>query len=198
MVEHEGNGRWVEIEFDCLPLRSVTRLDVPLDASPVYEQFVLRVKQAIGKHGSHNAYYLHRGKCEFHLTNSQEQGRVAFQFEGTALTEYTHPGVGHACLLNDQYSEYGEKIVPWLKGPQMPKTSFHDWKTAFMQTDNRKKIRQAYRQKVAEMTTTHFDPLNQFAVSDDELDTENIEAEFETNAVDAVDDAENDDIADSE
>ena len=79
-------GQWVEIEFDCLPLRSVTRLDVPVDASPVYEQFVLRVKQAMSKHGSHNAYYLHRGVCTYHLTNDPEIGTVVFQFEGTVLT----------------------------------------------------------------------------------------------------------------
>ena len=58
------SGQWVEIEFDCLPLRSVTRLDVPVDASPVYEQFVLRVKEAMAKHGSHNTYYLHRGRWD--------------------------------------------------------------------------------------------------------------------------------------
>ena len=79
-------GQWVEIEFDCLPLRSVTRLDVPVDASPAYEQFVLRVKQAMSKHGSHNAYYLHRGVCTYHLTNDSEIGTVVFRFEGTALT----------------------------------------------------------------------------------------------------------------
>ncbi len=79
-------GQWVEIEFDCLPLRSVTRLDVPVDASPAYEQFVLRVKQAMTKHGSHNAYYLHRGICTYHLTNDPEIGTVTFRFEGTLLT----------------------------------------------------------------------------------------------------------------
>lgn len=79
-------GQWVEIEFDCLPLRSINRLDVPVDASPVYEQFVLRVKAAMERHGSHNAYYLHRGKCTFHLTNDSECGAVTFSFEGTLLT----------------------------------------------------------------------------------------------------------------
>lgn len=79
-------GNWVEIEFDCLPLRSVTRLDVPVDASPAYEQFVLRVKQAMEKHGSHNTYYLHRGTCTYHLTNNPKIGTVVFRFEGTALT----------------------------------------------------------------------------------------------------------------
>lgn len=79
-------GHWVEIQFDCLPLRSVTRLDVPLDASPVYEQFVLRVKNAMEKHGSHNSYYLHQGTCKFHLTNDRDAGEIAFRFEGTVLT----------------------------------------------------------------------------------------------------------------
>ena len=29
---------YVDISFDCLPLRSVTRLDVPIDASPKYRE----------------------------------------------------------------------------------------------------------------------------------------------------------------
>lgn len=79
-------GQWVEIEFDCLPLRSITRLDVPVDASPAYEQFVLRVKAAMSKHGSHNTYYLHRGSCTYHLTNDPSRGTVCFDFEGTVMT----------------------------------------------------------------------------------------------------------------
>ena len=80
-------GQWVEIEFDCLPLRSITRLDVPVDASPVYEQFVLRVKEAMSKHGTHNTYYLHRGMCTYHLTNDSAHGSVTFAFEGTVMTD---------------------------------------------------------------------------------------------------------------
>lgn len=80
-------GKWVDIEFDCLPLRGVTRLDVPVDASPLYEQFVLRVKAAIERHGTHNTYYLHRGKCVYHLTNQADLGEVAFSFEGTVMTD---------------------------------------------------------------------------------------------------------------
>ena len=79
-------GQWVEIEFDCLPLRSVTRFDAPIDASPRYEAFVQRVKAAMLKHGSHNTYYLHRGTCVFRLTNAENRGEVAFSFEGTAFT----------------------------------------------------------------------------------------------------------------
>ncbi len=80
-------GQWVEIEFDCLPLRSISRMDVPVDASPVYEQFVLRVKAAMQRHGCHNTYYLHRGQCTYHLTNDSDRGSVHFAFEGTVLTD---------------------------------------------------------------------------------------------------------------
>lgn len=80
-------GQWVEIEFDCLPLRSISRLDVPVDASPKYEQFLLRIKAAMEKHGSYNSYYLHKGRCSFHLTNDSDRGTVSFSFEGVALTD---------------------------------------------------------------------------------------------------------------
>ena len=113
MTDQNKSGRWVEIEFDCLPLRSVTRLDVPLDASPFFEQFVLRVKQAIDKHGSHNAYYLHRGKCQFHLTNALEKGRLIFDFEGTVLTNQEDQETRSL----DLSVELKEETCPWLTEP---------------------------------------------------------------------------------
>ncbi|MGB7325051.1 MAG: hypothetical protein WBD31_09275 [Rubripirellula sp.] len=61
-------------------------MDVPVDASPVYEQFVLRVKDAIKTHGTHNTYYLHRGVCVYHLTNDPARGQINFAFEGTVMT----------------------------------------------------------------------------------------------------------------
>jgi hypothetical protein len=82
-----AGGQWVEIEFDCLPLRTVTRVDVPVDASPVYEQFVLRVKAALEKHGSHNAYYLYSASCTFYLTNEPNNGMVRYAVEGVVLTD---------------------------------------------------------------------------------------------------------------
>jgi hypothetical protein len=77
----------VEISFDCLPLRSVTRFDVPIDASPEYEALVRNVKQASEKHGVHNTYYLYNAKCVFRLTNADDIGMLEFEFEGTALTD---------------------------------------------------------------------------------------------------------------
>jgi len=106
-------GKWVDIEFDCLPLRSVTRLDVPFDASPAYEQFVLRVKAAIEKHGSHNAYYLSAASCTFHLTNDPKTGMVRYLVDGVVLTN-TDDLKTRAADLNVRLD--GE-TCPWLTEP---------------------------------------------------------------------------------
>ncbi|TWU45536.1 hypothetical protein Q31b_07100 [Novipirellula aureliae] len=106
-------GKWVEVEFDCLPLRSVSRIDVPLDASPTFEQFVLRVKAAMAKHGAHNTYYLHRGVCRFHLTNDPLIGMVEFSFEGTVMT-------GQKDLKTKALElkvELTRETCDWLTGP---------------------------------------------------------------------------------
>lgn len=107
------DARWVEIEFDCLPLRTVTRLDVPVDASPRYEQFVLRVKQAIAKHGTLNSYYLYQAHCTYHLTNDPARGQIRFAVEGVVLTD-----------TSDQHAKQSDLIVrleqetcAWLTEP---------------------------------------------------------------------------------
>src|SRR5262245_64423089 len=101
-------NRWVEIAFDCLPLRSVGRLDIPLDASPKYRQRCEQVKRAIEKHGSHNTYFLYNASCVFHLTNRDNFGTLEFSFTGTVITEdrkstrlnSSHLGISYAvfCL----------------------------------------------------------------------------------------------------
>jgi hypothetical protein len=79
--------QWVDIQFDCIPLRSVTRLDVPLDASPRYQALCQRIKSAIERHGVHNAYYLHNAHCLYHLTNDPHDSVLEFAFEGTVFTD---------------------------------------------------------------------------------------------------------------
>jgi hypothetical protein len=79
--------RWVEITFDCLPLRTVGRLDIPLDASPNYRALLERIKAAIETHGFHNTYYLYNARCIFHLVNSDSLGMLQFRFEGTVFTD---------------------------------------------------------------------------------------------------------------
>jgi hypothetical protein len=80
-------NRFVEIAFDCLPLRSVTRLDIPIDASPRYRGRCERIKAALERHGSHNSYFLYDANCVFHLTNQDDLGTLEFSFEGTVLTD---------------------------------------------------------------------------------------------------------------
>lgn len=77
----------IEISFDCLPLRSVGPLDVPVDTSPTFQALCERIKRAIGKHGVYNSYYLHNAKCVFRLTNDEQIGMLEFGFEGTVLTD---------------------------------------------------------------------------------------------------------------
>jgi hypothetical protein len=79
--------RSVDITFDCLPLRSVGRLDVPIDASPKFRALCERIKQAIDQHGSYNTYYLYNATCRFHLVNRDDVGMLEFRFEGTVFTD---------------------------------------------------------------------------------------------------------------
>jgi hypothetical protein len=106
-------NRWVEISFDCLPLRTIGRLDVPLDASPKYQGFCERIKQAIEKHGSHNTYYLHNATCIYHLVNHAESGLLEFRFEGVALTDSTDERTDTCDLQVDLVRE----TCDWLTEP---------------------------------------------------------------------------------
>jgi hypothetical protein len=81
-------SNFIDITFDCLPLRSVPRLDAPLDdAAPEVEDFARRVRRAVTKHGQFNTYYLYDAQCVFHFTNDEKLGMVAFRFEGTVLAD---------------------------------------------------------------------------------------------------------------
>ena len=104
---------WVDISFDCLPLRSVTRLDIPLDASPNYRQRCESIKAAIETHGSHNAYYLYNARCRYHLLNEPETGWIEFRFEGTVLTNADDDRC-RQCHLN---VELGAETCDWLTEP---------------------------------------------------------------------------------
>ena len=64
----------VQISFECLPLRSVGRLDIPIDASPAFHARCERIKHALEKHGAHNSYFLYDARCTFHLTNDPARG----------------------------------------------------------------------------------------------------------------------------
>jgi hypothetical protein len=77
----------VNICFDCIPLRSVARWDSPLDAADDVEEMCRRIRQTRRRYGEHNTYFLHNGRCEFHLSNSPVFGTLAFAFEGAVVTD---------------------------------------------------------------------------------------------------------------
>ncbi len=105
--------RYVDVVFDCLPLRSVTRLDIPIDASPKYRERCERIKRAIETHGLHNTYYLYNASCKFHLTNDPETGCLEFKFEGTVLTDPSDQHTHH-CQLD---VELARETCDWLTEP---------------------------------------------------------------------------------
>jgi hypothetical protein len=105
--------RWVEISFDCLPLRSVRRLDAPLDASPKFQEFCRRVKACIEKHGAHNTYFLYNATCVYRLTNSPEMGMIEFAFDGVAITDAADQKTDR-CDLDVQLTR---ETCPWLTEP---------------------------------------------------------------------------------
>jgi hypothetical protein len=105
--------QFVEIEFDCLPLRSVGRLDIPIDASPKYRARCERIKQALVSHGSHNTYYLYNAQCTFHLTNDANIGMIQYTFEGTVLTEASD----QKTVGSDLTVELVRETCSWLTAP---------------------------------------------------------------------------------
>ncbi|MCA9269483.1 MAG: hypothetical protein KDA41_13475 [Planctomycetales bacterium] len=114
----EAPHQWVQISFDCLPLRSVGRLDVPIDASPKYRRRCEKVKACLDKHGSLNTYFLYNARCIFHVTNDVERGMLEFRFEGTLLTDEGDLS-SKSCdldveLLRETCDWLTEPIVQWF------------------------------------------------------------------------------------
>ena len=77
----------VAIVFDCTPLRGLTRLDIPIDASPVFRARLERLQRAVAVHGTRNTYYLTNASCTFRFTNDPGIGWVRFAVEGTLITD---------------------------------------------------------------------------------------------------------------
>ncbi len=103
----------VEISFDCVPLRTLGRLDVPLDAPPELRALVQRVKRAVQKHGQHNAYYLHNARYLLHLANDPQFGMLEFRFEGTMLTD----AEDRKTLQSDLDVQLAHETCDWLTEP---------------------------------------------------------------------------------
>jgi hypothetical protein len=100
----------VKISFDCTPLRSIQRWDIPLDASPEFQERCRHIQRALDVHGAHNSYYLHDGRCEYYLTSDANVGMLAFRFEGTVLTDAEDAKT----QLTQLYVELESETCDWL------------------------------------------------------------------------------------
>jgi hypothetical protein len=103
--------RPVDIAFDCMPLRSLVRLDPPIEASPALVAKYDRIKAAIAEHGTHNTYYLHNAVCRFFVTNDPMVGMIAFKFEGVVFTDSGDSKAHYAMLT----VTLDKETCPWLE-----------------------------------------------------------------------------------
>jgi hypothetical protein len=102
----------VDIAFDCLPLRSVGRVDVPLDASPAFRARCEQLQRAIDTHGTENAYYLYNTRCVYRLANSEVENMLRFSFEGTVLTDRSDAKADRAELAVELQAQTCGPIPP--------------------------------------------------------------------------------------
>jgi hypothetical protein len=109
----------VDIAFDCLPLRSVGRVDVPLDASPAFRARCERLQQAIEKYGTRNAYFLYNTRCVFRLANSDFENMLRFSFDGVLLTDLSDCKADRADLSVELTSEtcggMPPEVLAWFR-----------------------------------------------------------------------------------
>ena len=110
----------VDIAFDCLPLRSVARVDVPIDASPPFRARCERLQQAIETHGRANAYFLYNTRCTYRLANSDIENMLRFSFDGTLLTDRSDCKAARADLNVALVAETCGGVPPaaldWFRG----------------------------------------------------------------------------------
>jgi hypothetical protein len=119
LLESNSDARPVDVSFDCMPLRSMARLDPPLDASPGLTAKYDRIKAAIAEHGTYNTYFLHNAKCSFYVTNDPNRGMIAFTFEGVVFTDdsdsYTRHAILNVSLDKETCSWLEQHVVKWFE-----------------------------------------------------------------------------------
>jgi hypothetical protein len=110
----------VDIAFDCLPLRSIARADIPLDASPAFRARSERLQQSLKAYASENAYFLYNTRCTYRLANSDIDNMLRFSFDGTLLTDRSDCKADRADLNVVLIAETCGGVPPaaldWLRG----------------------------------------------------------------------------------
>jgi hypothetical protein len=109
----------VDIAFDCLPLRSIGRVDIPIDASPAYRARCEQLLQAIATHGNTNAYYLYNTRCVYRLANSDIDNMLRFSFDGTLVTDRSDGRADHADLdvrlVSQTCGAMSDEVLAWFQ-----------------------------------------------------------------------------------
>ena len=110
----------VDIAFDCLPLRSLPRVDIPIDASPAFRARCERLRNALDAHPGENAYYLYNTRCTYRLANSDIDNMLRFSFDGTLVTDRSDCKADRADLNIVLTAETCGGVPPaaldWLRG----------------------------------------------------------------------------------
>lgn len=110
----------VDIAFDCLPLRSLPRVDIPLDASPAFRSRCECLRKALDAHPGENAYYLYNTRCTYRLANSDIDNMLRFSFDGTLVTDRSDCKADRADLDIVLTAETCGGVPPaaldWLRG----------------------------------------------------------------------------------
>jgi hypothetical protein len=110
----------VDIEFDCLPLRLVGRIDVPLDASPAFRARCEHLKRSVDAYAGGNAYFIYNTQCIFRLANSEIANMLRFTFDGTVLTDLSDCKAERADLVVELAAETCGGVPPavqaWFNG----------------------------------------------------------------------------------
>jgi hypothetical protein len=109
---YAGMKQYVDIAFDCLPLRLVGRVDVPIDASPAFRARSEALQRAIDAHGTENAYFLYNTRCVFRLANSEVDNMLRFSFEGTLFTDRSDAKADRAQLAVELQGQTCGAISP--------------------------------------------------------------------------------------
>ncbi len=108
----------IEIAFDCLPLRSVGRVDAPLDASDAFRRRAEKIKGALAEFGAERTYFLYNGHCVFRFANSDIDGTCRFEFEGVVRTDAGdrkfHDAMIDSHLASDTCEGVPDAVQAWL------------------------------------------------------------------------------------
>jgi hypothetical protein len=110
----------VDIAFDCLPLRSLPRIDIPLDASPEFRARCERLRKSLDEHPGENAYYLYNTRCTYRLANSDIDNMLRFSFDGTLVTDRSDCKAERAdlniVLTAETCGGVPQAALDWLRG----------------------------------------------------------------------------------